>query len=345
MGGRDMCPRTTRSIWITLLAAVLLLAGGCASATSTESDRAPSVTDITSGPADPSPANAESPVTAAGNGFIAFGSVDPARATDGVPISASLVVLDRDGVRRVLATDLAYRTAPSWSPDGRSLVFAGSGGLAVVTVGGDRRQLTTCDPSICMGEGPPVWSPDAATIAFGAIREEGEGLFTVPSTGGEPRLLAPGLSVRGSPAWSPDGETIAVVDDGVQLVDAGTGRIEGRVPLDGRVSGGVAWSPDGTSLVLTARIGGVEGVYALAVDGTGLRLLSSCLDPGCSDLSPAWSPDGTRVVFVRGLCDLPGGDCFTGDLFVVRADGGRVTPLLDAPSLDCCPAWQPVPPP
>jgi TolB protein len=348
MGGYRKRPRVASSGRALLLAGCVVLVGSCASTTSptTDGSTGSSPGEGTTSASARSSAPGSGSGTQTGNGAIAFGSVEPTVATDGVPIRSSLVVRDRDGSRRLLATDLAYRTTPAWSPDGRSIAFVGSGGLAVVTIDGDRRQLTVCDPSTCVGDGPPTWSPDGTEVAFGAIREAGEGLFTVPSSGGEPRLLLPGLRVRGAPAWSADGQTIAVVADGVLLVDAGTGRVEGRVPLDGRVSGdGVAWSPDGTSLVLAARIDGVEGVYALAVDGTGLRLLSSCPDRGCTDLSPSWSPDGTRVVFVRGRCDLPGGDCFTGDLFVVPADGGGARPVEDGPSLDCCPAWQPVPQP
>ncbi len=40
-------------------------------------------------------------------------------------------------------------------------------------------------------------------------------------------------------------------------------------------------------------------IYVVALDGTGLRALTST--PDVSEMAPAWSPDGTRLAFLRNV--------------------------------------------
>jgi Tol biopolymer transport system component len=101
-------------------------------------------------------------------------------------------------------------TYPSWSPDGNAIAFLSTRDgnwriWRVPVTGGDPQQLTT-------GEGNrfdyhPAWSPDGRWIAYAALFSGGsEGLYVVPSDGGEPILLLDGNTV--SPAWSADGKHI-----------------------------------------------------------------------------------------------------------------------------------------
>ena len=288
----------------------------------------------------------------AANGAIAFVRLDPDDAVaDGVIPPASLVLVTPEGRERVLAT--VTQATPAWSPDGSTLAYAGEGGIRLLVPGDEPHRLTRCDPSSCVGDGPPGWSPDGRTVVFGSDRAGSEGLWTVPATGGVPVLLAGGLSVHGPPSWAPDGSTIAVVATphggggaAVVLIDPASGSPSATLTQPGGSFGGtVLWSSDGSTLLVTASVGAqaAEAVYVMRPDGSDLRLLTACPDAACIDVWPAWSPDGELVVFTRGRCDQLGSDCFSGDLYVIPADGGRPRRLTEGPGLDCCAAWQPVP--
>ncbi|HXD49958.1 MAG TPA: BamA/TamA family outer membrane protein [Gemmatimonadaceae bacterium] len=125
-------------------------------------------------------------------------------------------------VRR-LDFGLESATGPSWSPDGRRLVFSGSKGgisdLYMVNADGTGLRRLTNDP---FGDFQPQWSPDGATIAFASDRD-GASMAKLDlkpwhialldlATGAITALPGQdGLNLN--PQWAPDGRSIAYVSD------------------------------------------------------------------------------------------------------------------------------------
>jgi Tol biopolymer transport system component len=116
-------------------------------------------------------------------------------------------------------------TTPSWSPDGKQLVFTGyDGGLSdlyLVNADGSNLRRLTNDRNADLH---PVWSPDGTTIAFATdrgpetnfqtLRFSNMRIATYDLASGRIDVL-PGMEAgkNVSPQWSPDGNGIAFVSD------------------------------------------------------------------------------------------------------------------------------------
>jgi Tol biopolymer transport system component len=150
---------------------------------------------------------------------IAFGRYD-SRGWRIMVMSASGRNLRAVTTRRPLAE------APTWSPDGRSLAFAGmparlpmTGSFAqqiyIVSLrSGHARQLTPLS-TFPGGAGLPAWSPDGKRIALGVRRSSADNavsdIWTISPRGSDPRRVVRNAD---APAWSPDGKRMAFVRDG-----------------------------------------------------------------------------------------------------------------------------------
>jgi Tol biopolymer transport system component len=169
--------------------------------------------------------------------------------------------------------DTAVDLDPSWSPDGRRIVFRGERhgrtGLWLLEPGAAApRQLSQLqDPDGF--DGQAAWSPDGRAIAFARLlppdsvsREWRSRLAWIDAAGGEVHELpvadTVGPDLR-DPAWAPDGRHLAVVADSARgarggrlwLVERGTGR---ATPLTAR-TGPVrapAFAPDGQRIAFFA---------------------------------------------------------------------------------------------
>jgi Tol biopolymer transport system component len=178
-------------------------------------------------------------------------------------------------------------TSPSWSPDGRELVFGSArgpnGNLLIAHANGThlRRVLRAQILS------QVVWSPDGTRVAFVARGR----VFVVGRDGRGLRRIARGAAV----AWSPDSRRLAF-DSGwagpIRVAEA-TGGV--RAVTSGRYDRAPSWSPSGGELVFsrTETPGGTESLYAVSADGTNLRAL------GIQGADAAWAPGGDKVAYWR----------------------------------------------
>jgi TolB protein len=174
---------------------------------------------------------------------------------------------------------------PSWSADGKRIVFGREGALfSVPAVGG---------PAQRVGKGlgnaaNPAYSPDGKLIAYD-YRTRGNGIrevYVMNADGTGIRRLTHLDDVSGVPSWSPDGRRIAfqsaassvhteiysVGVDGQGLRQETTSTSDAIQP---------AWSPDGSMLTFSR-----DGAIWAIVEGAERRLTSG----KDNDSGPAWRP-------------------------------------------------------
>jgi TolB protein len=200
------------------------------------------------------------------------------------------------------------------------------------------------------------WSPDGTTIAFDAPSGRGGdtfiNLFTVAPDGSGLAELALALrGFNGAPSYSPDGTKIAFDQDvgpsrpnvhGIFVANADGSdphRLVTGLATPDAYDTNTDWSPDGTQISFTRVKNEREAaIFVVRADGSGLKRLTPWrLDAANAD----WSADGSKLLFHSYYNVQPGK---SPNLFTIRPDGGRMTPLThftggDSQALG--PSWSP----
>lgn len=207
---------------------------------------------------------------------------------------------------RRITSDQAPCTSPTFSPDGRYLVYAremdGKWSLYERDLSG--LGVTELTPDSSADNYQPAWSPDSGTIAFRSEREGG-GIFLLDvKTRKTARLTDAGYN----PAWSPDSNKIVY----------------------------------STGMFVDPAESGLNGNSSLRIITLATRESRQLGSPGAvfDAVQPAWSPDGRRIAFWGTDRD---GD---RDIWTIRADGasgdaGRPVPVTHDTWTDWSPTWAP----
>jgi len=195
---------------------------------------------------------------------------------------------------------------PSLSPDGQSILYAGSSGgtedIFLLRVGGrNPLNLTADSPS---GDSQPAFSPDGTRIAFRSERSGG-GIFVMGATGESVRRVT---DFGFAPSWSPDGSELAVstssfIDPfsrnvGAKLFAVSVATGDRRLIDDGDAVQ-PAWSPHGQRIAFWgATDGGQRDIWTVPAVGSAAGRRVSVTADLATDWSPQWSPDGQWLYFL-----------------------------------------------
>jgi Tol biopolymer transport system component/imidazolonepropionase-like amidohydrolase len=252
--------------------------------------------------------------------------------------------------------DTAEDLDPSWSPDGRSILFraerrgrTGLWLLAADSAGARPRQLTQLERPEGY-DGDAAWSPDGKTIAFARI---------IPPSGRQrPRSRVELLDVAGGavrelpvadttiryvsdPAWEPGGRRLAVVaapartpyGGRIWAVETATGTATPLTPAAIRAHA-PSFSPDGKRIAFFAPDSARRTqLWVSSADGTGApnRLT------GHADVTPTrarWTADGRALVYTAD-----------GRLWRVSAAGGEPSEIPFTAELSFTRPRRSLPPP
>ena len=119
---------------------------------------------------------------------------------------AQIGVIDPNGSHlRLVVDDEVNNGFPSWSPDGKRLVFKGGRRLFVVPAGGGA-QVAVTDPGYYSNF--PQWSPDGARIMFTSNRGGDFDLYTVRPDGTDLRQLTHAAGNDAHSSWCAGGDWV-----------------------------------------------------------------------------------------------------------------------------------------
>jgi Tol biopolymer transport system component len=168
-----------------------------------------------------------------------------------------------------------YDRSPSWSPDGKSILFTRSfippqrRDIEIFSIGTGRKGVAR---QITRSTGinfDPAWSPRGDEIALVSTRiRSTPQIFLMNANGSNATPLTQDALSAGEPAWSPDASRIAFVrDDDIWTMNAdGTNPVRLTRSYTYTEAIHPAWSPDGTKIVFSQDVDfGRSVIYALYV--------------------------------------------------------------------------------
>ncbi len=199
-----------------------------------------------------------------------------------------------------LTSDPGYEGEPTFSPDGRSIVYVsdrtGNLDLFLKQVAGGPDLNLTNDPA---DDAQPSFSPDGKSIAFVSTRASAAPLI----------YRAPDVPAMGGDIW----------------IMSALGGVPRRIAQDGNFP---SWSPDGASVVFTRGPWQQQKIFRVSTSDGGAAALN--VEMPTTPLfihNPRYSPDGTWLTFATTQPD---------NVWIVEGQGGRARSLGPGQS----PSWQ-----
>lgn len=206
---------------------------------------------------------------------------------------ASVYLLDLEsGVKRPVVANDSFSSSPSFSPEGGELAFSRSlGGNTEIFIAerdGENLRRLTHSSGI---DTNPAWSPKGGEIAFTSSRAGSPHIYLVDTEGANLRRVTFEGSFNDDATWSPDGSLLAYAtrlkrNGSLQIAVTEVATGETHVLTSGAGNHeSPTFSPDGRWLAFSHQLGGTTQVYAMKLDGSERRSLTS----EGNSTSPSWS--------------------------------------------------------
>jgi tricorn protease len=182
----------------------------------------------------------------------------------------------------------------------RSLQLTFAGLLSVVALStdlGGQRAAEPAPPALASFAEPAI-SPDGRELA---VISSGD-IWTVPTAGGDGRLLVAHDATESRPMYSPDGTKLAFISDrtgggDIYVLTLATGALA-RLTFDDGLDRLDGWSRDGAWIYFSSTSRDIAGMHDIfRVKATGSTPMEVSADRYTSEFFAAPSPDGTRLAF------------------------------------------------
>jgi len=235
-----------------------------------------------------------------------------------------------------LTNNRTINLSPSWSPDGRAILYSSFKERAQTLFlfdlySGKEIKFSPRAGRLLGGKIAPDGKTVAATLESGG----NSNLYLLDLNGNVLRKLTEETGIAVSPSWSPDGQQLVYVSDRsgspqIYVLNLASGKSR-RLTYSGGYNTSPEWSPKGDMIVYTGRVGSRFTIFSINAEGGEARKLTS----ESSDSEDAtWSPDGRFIAFSSNR----GGRY---QLYIMQAGGENQRRLTGSGGDDTKPSWSP----
>lgn len=255
-----------------------------------------------------------------------------------------------------LTRDAEPENYPSWSPDGKRLVYQrdfDGAGIYVIDADGTGRRRLSPTPGFDV---TPSWSPDGTKIVY--ARLHGAPQPNVPpmtdirimnADGTNDHAILANTVFSVEPRWSVrDQLTFMSLMNGGSQLEIYVMNLDGagvRQLTAAGTNGDPVWSPDGTRITFGSdREGGSRlNIFGMNADGSGQEQLTHFgLPYEAGDTN--WSSDGKKIAFEYDINGMKQSDPNAyAEIWTMNPDGsGARSTGVQCSAVGCAPRWQPV---
>ena len=230
--------------------------------------------------------------------------------------SVWMVAIDGSRAPWQFTTSPQSSNSPRWSPDGKWLAFlsARSSGEAATATGPAQT-----------GPPPPPTTPAPSTD------QQRAQLYLLSMDGGEARRVTNLKNGVSNFQWSPDGSRFVVVS----RIGPSDARAENKDRSDVRHYKNTSYKFNDTGWFDDRR----THLWVVDVKTGNSKQITEGND--WNDRDPQWSPDGGRITFVSNRSGKEYEADRNTDVWVISAEGGKLTKISDHDEADGNPRWSP----